>query len=92
MRGRQWARLGRARTLEARRRLHAVAPERTRHRQVRRKARARPQHERPGQLYVGYLAPMLDQQHCMAPLAAALLAGPQAVFDGDSDPDDLLDA
>ena len=48
--------------------------------------------ERPGRLYVGYLAPMLDQQHCMAPLAAALLAGPQAVFDGDSDPDDLLDA
>ena len=48
--------------------------------------------KRPGRLYVGYLAPMLDQQHCMAPLAAALLAGPQAVFDGDSDPDDLLDA
>ena len=53
---------------------------------------ARTDHERPGRLYVGYLAPMLDQQHCMAPLAAALLAGPQAVFDGDSDPDDLLDA
>ena len=49
-------------------------------------------HERPGRLYVGYLAPMLDQQHCMAPLAAALLAGPQAVFDGDSDSDDVLDA
>ena len=53
---------------------------------------ARTDRERPGRLYVGYLAPMLDQQHCMAPLAAALLAGPQAVFDGDSDPDDLLDA
>ncbi len=53
---------------------------------------ARTDHERPGRLYVGYLAPMLDQQHCMAPLAAALLAGPQAVFDGASDPDDLLDA
>ena len=53
---------------------------------------AQTDHERPGRLYVGYLAPMLDQQHCMAPLAAALLAGPQAVFNGDPDPDDLLDA
>ena len=53
---------------------------------------ARTDHERPGRLYVGYLAPMLDQQHCMAPLAAALLAGPQAVFGGDSDPEELLDA
>ena len=48
--------------------------------------------ERPGRLYVGYLAPMLDQQHCMAPLAAALLAGPQAVFDGVTDADELIDA
>ena len=53
---------------------------------------ARTDHGRPGRLYVGYLAPMLDQQHCMAPLAAALLAGPQAVFGADSDPDELLDA
>ena len=53
---------------------------------------ARTDHERPGRLYVGYLAPMLDQQHCKAPLAAALLAGPQAVFGGDSDPEELLDA
>ena len=53
---------------------------------------ARTDHERPGRLYVGYLAPMLDQQHCMAPLAAALLAAPQAVFGGDSDPEELLDA
>ena len=53
---------------------------------------ARTDPERPGRLYVGYLAPMLDQQHCMAPLAAALLAGPCSVFDADSDPDELLDA
>ena len=53
---------------------------------------ARTDHERPGRLYVGYLAPMLDQQHCMGPLAAALLAGPRSVFDGDSDPEGLLDA
>ena len=48
--------------------------------------------ERPGRLYVGYLAPMLDQQHCLAPLAGALLAGPEAVFDEDADRDELLDA
>ena len=53
---------------------------------------ARSDRERPGRLYVGYLAPMLDQQHCMAPLAAALLAGPRAVFDADPDVGDLLDA
>ena len=53
---------------------------------------ARTDHERPGRLYVGYLAPMLDQQHCMAPLAAALLAAPHALFDGESDREALLDA
>ena len=53
---------------------------------------ARTDRERPGRLYVGYLAPMLDQQHCLAPLAAALLAGPQALFDNDVDRDALLDA
>ena len=53
---------------------------------------ARTDRERPGRLFVGYLAPMLDQQHCLAPLAAALLAGPEAVFDEDADRDALLDA
>ena len=53
---------------------------------------ARTDRERPGRLYVGYLAPMLDQQHCLAPLAAVLLAGPRALFDGDMDRDELLDA
>ena len=53
---------------------------------------ARTDRERPGRLYVGYLAPMLDQQHCLAPLAAVLLAGPRALFDGDADRDELLDA
>ena len=53
---------------------------------------ARTDRERPGRLYVGYLAPMLDQQHCLAPLAAALLAGPRSVFDKDTDRDELLDA
>ena len=53
---------------------------------------ARTDRARPGRLYVGYLAPMLDQQHCLAPLAAALLAGPEVVFDDDAERDTLLDA
>ena len=53
---------------------------------------ARTDRERPGRLYVGYLTPMLDQQHCMAPLAAGLLAGPQALFEGEMDREELLDA
>ena len=53
---------------------------------------ARTDLERPGRLYVGYLAPLRDQQHCLAPLAAALLAGPRALFDADTDRDALLDA
>ena len=53
---------------------------------------ARTDHSRPGRLYVGYLAPGLDQQHCLAPLAAALLAAPPALFEDQRDRDDLLDA
>ena len=53
-------------------------------------ARADP--TRPGRLYVGYLAPGLDRQHCLAPLAAALLAAPPAVFADQQDGEDLLDA
>ena len=53
---------------------------------------ARTDRERPGRLYVGYLAPMLDQQHCLAPLAAALLAGPGAIFSDDANRDALLEA
>ena len=48
---------------------------------------------RPGRLYVGYFAPSLDQQHCMAPLAAALLAAPELVFErGENERDVLLEA
>ena len=53
---------------------------------------ARTDRERPGRLYLGFLTPMLDQQHCLAPLAAALLAGPLTLFDEDPDRDALLDA
>lgn len=36
--------------------------------------------EKPGRLYVGYLAPLLSRQNCMAPLAASLLAAPISLF------------
>ena len=52
----------------------------------------RTDHERPGRLYVGYLAPRLDRQHCLAPLAAALLMGPLAVFEDGEDREALLEA
>ena len=56
-------------------------------------ARTVPLSQRPGRMYVGYLAPMLDQQHCMAPLAAALLVAPEVVFDmGQENRDELLEA
>ena len=55
-------------------------------------ARTVPLNERPGRMYVGYLAPMLDRQHCMAPLAAALLAAPEVVFVDQEDQADLLEA
>ena len=50
--------------------------------------------ERPARLYVGYLAPMLDQRHSLAPLASALLCGPRALVEGRSsaDRDALLEA
>ncbi|NTV12358.1 MAG: helicase [Desulfobulbaceae bacterium] len=54
---------------------------------------------RPGRLYVGYLAPMLGRQPIgkipsnIAPLAAALLVAPEAVFPiGTPDRDVLLEA
>ena len=47
---------------------------------------------RPGRLYIGYLAPLLDQQHCLAPLVATLLAAPLTLFDEDADREALVDA
>lgn len=55
-------------------------------------ARMVPLAERPGRLYVGYLAPMLNRQRCMAPLAAALLLAPHELFAEDQDKEALLDA
>ncbi len=49
--------------------------------------------QHPGRLYAGYLAPMLNRQQSMAPLAAALYVAPEAVFDQDQqDRDSLTDA
>ena len=53
---------------------------------------ARTQRNRPGRLYVGYLARMLDQRHCLAPLAAALLAAPLELFRDQAEKDALLEA
>lgn len=48
--------------------------------------------QRPGRIYVGYLAPMLNRQACMAPLAAALLLAPSTLFTSEQDQRELLDA
>lgn len=53
---------------------------------------ARVDRTRPGRLYLGYLAPLRDQQHCLAPLAASLVAGPLVVFRSDQDAEVLLEA
>lgn len=42
-----------------------------------------PINEKPGRLYVGYLAPLLSRQNCMVPLAASLLAAPVGLFSYD---------
>ena len=47
--------------------------------------------QRPGRIYVGYLAPMLNRHRCLTPLAAALLLAPHEVS-GDQQEQDLLDA
>lgn len=55
-------------------------------------ARTVPLRQRPGRMYVGYLAPMLNRQKCMAPLTAAMLLAPQTLFENDQDAQALLDA
>lgn len=55
-------------------------------------ARTVPLTQRPGRIYVGYLAPMLNRQMCMAPLAAALLLAPSALFASEQEQQELLDA
>jgi len=55
-------------------------------------ARTVPLEQRPGRIYVGYLAPVLKRQQCLAPLAAALLLAPHVLFEGEQHELELLDA
>ena len=55
-------------------------------------ARTVPLEQRPGRIYVGYLAPVLKRQQCLAPLAAALLLAPHVLFEGEQNELELLDA
>lgn len=55
-------------------------------------ARTVPLEQRPGRVYVGYLAPMLNRQQCLAPLGAALLLAPLVLFESEQDARELLDA
>jgi len=51
-------------------------------------AKSVPLDQKPGRLYIGYLAPLLSRQNCMAPLAASLLAAPVGLF---ADSEELMD-
>ena len=55
-------------------------------------SRTVPLEQRPGRIYAGYLAPMLNRQQCLAPLAAALLLAPHVLFESEQDVRELLDA
>ncbi len=55
-------------------------------------ARSVPLSQRPGRIYVGYLAPMLTRQQCIAPLAAALLLSPFSLFEESEEKQVLMDA
>jgi len=46
-------------------------------------AKTVPLEEKAGRLYVGYLAPLLDRQHCLEPLAGVLLSNPIKLFKDD---------
>ena len=48
-------------------------------------AKTVPLDQKPGRVYVGYLAPLLSRQNCMAPLAALLLAAPVHLFADDEE-------
>lgn len=46
-------------------------------------AKTVPLEQKAGRLYVGYLAPLLDRQHCLEPLAGVLLSNPVKLFKDD---------
>jgi hypothetical protein len=43
-------------------------------------AKTVPLEKKAGRLYIGYLAPLLSRQHCLEPLAGALLSAPVKLF------------
>lgn len=51
-------------------------------------AKTVPLEEKPGRLYVGYLAPLLNKNNCLSPLAATLLSAPTQLF---KDEEEYLD-
>lgn len=51
-------------------------------------AKTVPLNQKAGRLYVGYLAPLLDRQHCLEPLAGVLLSNPTKLF---KDSEEYLD-
>lgn len=55
-------------------------------------AKTVPTSEKPGRLYVGYLAPGRRDVDSIAPLIGAILAAPSALFNDQSERDALLDA
>lgn len=46
-------------------------------------AKSVPLEKKAGRMYVGYLAPLLDRQHCLEPLAGVLLSNPITLFKDD---------
>lgn len=52
-------------------------------------AKTVPLDEKPGRLYVGYLAPLLSRNNCLEPLAGNLLSAPAKLF---NDSEEYLDA
>lgn len=55
-------------------------------------ARTVPLTQRPGRIYIGYLAPLLNRQKCLAPLAATILSAPMTLFNDAQEKGELLDA
>ena len=47
-------------------------------------AKTVPLDKKAGRLYIGYLAPLLDRQHCLEPLAGVLLSNPISLFKDDT--------
>ena len=52
-------------------------------------AKTVPLKEKPGRLYIGYLAPLLPRQDCLRPLSGTLLAAPTKLF---KDEEEYLDS